>query len=161
MKMGMTACSLAARFHPWWPLRAVRGPGEKSYRRVRPEKFRYQQSNTHRQVSEIGHAIIDPRNLASARCTMRSESVDLALSSQALHHASSPQKAAKAANRILRDGGRVVLDLARHIHEQARELYADVWLGFSAVELQQILKGTGFSRIEVSVVSRETQALNF
>jgi ArsR family transcriptional regulator len=89
-------------------------------------------------------------------------SVDLALFSQALHHASSPQKAAKAAHRILREGGRVViLDLARHSHEQARELYADVWLGFSEVELQQILKGAGFSRIEVSVVSRETQAPNF
>jgi ubiquinone/menaquinone biosynthesis C-methylase UbiE/DNA-binding transcriptional ArsR family regulator len=90
------------------------------------------------------------------------ESVDLALFSQALHHASSPQKAAKAAHRILRDGGRIViLDLARHSHDQARELYADVWLGFSEVELQQILKGAGFSRIEVSVVSRETQAPNF
>ena len=89
-------------------------------------------------------------------------SVDLALFSQALHHASSPQKAAKAAHRILRDGGRVViLDLARHSHKQARELYADVWLGFSEVELQQILKGAGFSRIEVGVVSRETQAPNF
>ena len=89
-------------------------------------------------------------------------SVDLALFSQALHHASSPQKAAKAAHRILRDGGRVViLDLARHSYKQARELYADVWLGFSEVELQQILKGAGFSRIEVGVVSRETQAPNF
>ncbi len=90
------------------------------------------------------------------------ESVDLALFSQALHHASSPQKAVKAAHRILRDGGRIViLDLARHSHEQARELYADVWLGFSEVELQQILKRAGFSRIEVSIVSRETQAPNF
>ena len=90
------------------------------------------------------------------------ESVDLALFSQALHHALSPQKAVKAAHRILRDGGRIViLDLARHSHDQARELYADVWLGFSEVELQQILKGAGFSGIEVSIVSRETQAPNF
>ena len=90
------------------------------------------------------------------------ESVDLALFSQALHHALSPQKAVKAAHRILRDGGRIViLDLARHSHDQARELYADVWLGFSEVELQQILKGAGFSRIEVSIVSREAQAPNF
>ena len=52
------------------------------------------------------------------------ESVDLALFSQALHHASSPQKAVSAAHRILRDGGRVVvLDLASHSHEQARELF--------------------------------------
>ncbi len=91
-----------------------------------------------------------------------SESVDLALFSQALHHASSPQKAVTAAHRILREGGRiVVLDLASHSHEQARELYADLWLGFSEVELHQILTKAGFSQIEISFVSRETQAPNF
>lgn len=90
------------------------------------------------------------------------ESVDLALFSQALHHASSPQRAVMAAHRILRDGGRVViLDLASHSHEQARELYAHVWLGFSEVELQQVLKKAGFSKIGVSIVSREPQAPNF
>ena len=90
------------------------------------------------------------------------ESVDLALFSQALHHASSPQKAVTAAHRILRDGGRVViLDLASHSHEQARELYAHVWLGFSEVELQHLLKKAGFSKIEISIVSREPQAPNF
>lgn len=90
------------------------------------------------------------------------ESVDLALFSQALHHASSPQKAVTAAHRLLRDGGRVViLDLASHSHEQARELYAHVWLGFSEVELQHLLKKAGFSKIEISIVSREPQAPNF
>jgi ubiquinone/menaquinone biosynthesis C-methylase UbiE len=89
-------------------------------------------------------------------------SVDLALFSQALHHASSPQKAVSAAHGILRDGGRVVvLDLASHSHEEARELYAHAWLGFSEVELQEILAKAGFSEIEVSVVSREAQAPNF
>jgi ArsR family transcriptional regulator len=67
-----------------------------------------------------------------------------------------------AAHRILRDGGRIiVLDLASHSHEPARELYADVWLGFSEVELQRILKRAGFSRIEISSVSREVQAPKF
>jgi ubiquinone/menaquinone biosynthesis C-methylase UbiE len=90
------------------------------------------------------------------------QSVDLALFSQALHHASSPQKAVTAAYRILRHGGRiVVLDLASHSHEQARELYADVWLGFSEIELHRILSKAGFSQIEISIVSRETQAPNF
>ena len=90
------------------------------------------------------------------------ESVDLALFSQALHHASSPQKAVSAAHRILRNGGRVIiLDLASHTHEQARELYADVWLGFSEVELQRILKRAGFSRIEITSVSREVEAPRF
>jgi ubiquinone/menaquinone biosynthesis C-methylase UbiE len=90
------------------------------------------------------------------------ESVDLALFSQALHHASSPQKAVKAAHRILRAKGRIViLDLVRHSHDQARDLYADVWLGFSQVELQQLLRTAGFSGIELSVVSREADAPNF
>lgn len=90
------------------------------------------------------------------------ESVDLVLFSQALHHASSPQKAVQAAHEILRDGGRVViLDLASHSYEQARELYAHVWLGFSEVELHQVLKAAGFSKIEVSVVSSEKQSPNF
>lgn len=90
------------------------------------------------------------------------ESIDLALFSQALHHASSPQKAVTAAHRILRHAGRIViLDLASHSHEQARELYAHVWLGFSEVELQQLLAKAGFSQIEISIVSRETQAPNF
>jgi len=89
-------------------------------------------------------------------------SVDLALFSQSLHHAASPQRAVSAAHCLLCDGGKiVVLDLLRHSHEQARELYADVWLGFTELELHQILKKAGFSRIEISIVSGETQAPHF
>lgn len=90
------------------------------------------------------------------------ESVDVALFSQALHHAASPQRAVKSAWRILREGGRIViLDLASHSHEQARELYAHVWMGFPEIELHQMLKAAGFSRIEVTVVAREKQAPHF
>lgn len=89
-------------------------------------------------------------------------SVDLALFSQALHHAASPQKALHSAHRILREGGRVViLDLASHSYEQARDLYAHVWLGFPEAELHQMIKAAGFTRVEVSIVSREKQAPNF
>lgn len=88
--------------------------------------------------------------------------VDLALFSQALHHASSPVKAIQEAYRILKDDGRIViLDLASHSYEQARELYAHVWLGFSEAEIHQMLKAAGFNHIEVSIVARETQAPNF
>jgi ArsR family transcriptional regulator len=88
--------------------------------------------------------------------------VDLALFSQALHHASSPQRALHEAARILCSGGRVlILDLARHTYEQARELYADVWLGFSEIELYQLLEKADFTQIEVSVVASEKQAPYF
>jgi ArsR family transcriptional regulator len=91
-----------------------------------------------------------------------SGSVDLVLFSQALHHAARPQRAVEAANRILKPGGRIlVLDLASHTYEQAKELYAHVWLGFSGVELHAMLEKAGFEELEVSIVAREQQAPNF
>ena len=87
---------------------------------------------------------------------------DLALLSQALHHAAAPQRAITAAYQILKKGGRIaVLDLLAHQFEEARELYADRWLGFSEAELQQFLETAGFRDIEVHVVSREAQPPHF
>jgi len=90
------------------------------------------------------------------------ESVDVAMFSQALHHAANPGGALVAAHRILRPGGRVlVLDLLAHNFEQARELYADLWLGFSEVELHQMLAAAGFEQIRVAVVARATEGPPF
>jgi ubiquinone/menaquinone biosynthesis C-methylase UbiE len=86
------------------------------------------------------------------------ESVDLAIFSQSLHHAPHPARAMAEAYRILRPGGRVMLlDLVKHNFEQARELYADLWLGFAEVDLEQFLKGAGFQGVETSRVYREEQ----
>ena len=87
------------------------------------------------------------------------ESVDLAFFSQSLHHAPHPQKAVDAARRILKPGGRIViLDLVRHSFEEARELYADLWLGFAEVEIDEFLRRAGFRNVEISIVHREEQA---
>jgi ubiquinone/menaquinone biosynthesis C-methylase UbiE/DNA-binding transcriptional ArsR family regulator len=89
-------------------------------------------------------------------------SVDLVFLSQALHHAQNPEKALKAALTILRPGGRiVVLDLLKHQFEQARDLYADVWLGFSESDLHDMLSTAGFKKIETSVVHRESKSPHF
>ena len=89
-------------------------------------------------------------------------SVDLAILSQALHHAIKPERAIESAHRILKKNGRiVVLDLLSHRFEKARELYADHWLGFSEVHLHQLLEKAGFREIEISVVAREKQSPHF
>jgi len=87
---------------------------------------------------------------------------DLALLHQSLHHALHPGKALDEAHRILKPGGRViVMDLLKHGFEQARDMYADVWLGFSQVELAELLKKSHFRRIEISVVHREAESPHF
>jgi ArsR family transcriptional regulator len=88
--------------------------------------------------------------------------VDIALFHQSLHHAMHPKKAVEEAWRILRPGGRiVVLDLLKHGFEDARELYADVWLGFSQAELLNLLRKAHFRAVDVQVVDREEQPPHF
>ena len=88
--------------------------------------------------------------------------VELAIFHQSLHHAMHPKKAIEEAWRILRPGGHVVvLDLLKHGFEDARELYADVWLGFSQVELIDLLRKSHFRAVDVQVVDREEQPPHF
>jgi len=91
------------------------------------------------------------------RVPLPDRSVDLAILSQALHHAQHPQAAVSEAYRILRPGGQLlVLDLSEHTFEKARDLYADVWLGFTESALHGFLKKAGFTHVDVTVVARET-----
>ena len=89
---------------------------------------------------------------------IRGGTVDLAFLSQALHHAAHPERAVGEAWRILKPGGRIaVLDLHRHHVEEAREMYADLWLGFTELELERYLKGAGFKNAETAIVYREPE----
>jgi len=84
------------------------------------------------------------------------KSVDVAILSHALHHAQHPQQAVNEAFRILQPGGQLlVLDLREHTFEKARELYADVWLGFKESALHGFLKKAGFQKVEVTAVAKE------
>ena len=93
---------------------------------------------------------------------IRADAIDLAILSQALHHAGSPARAVAAAHRILKPGGRIaILDLLQHQFEKARELYADAWLGFTEADLHHFLDDAGFRDIEVAVVARDDQNPQF
>jgi ubiquinone/menaquinone biosynthesis C-methylase UbiE/DNA-binding transcriptional ArsR family regulator len=96
------------------------------------------------------------------RVPLADRSVDLAILSQALHHAAHPQTAVDEAFRILKPGGQLlVLDLREHTFEKARELYGDLWLGFKESALHGFLKKAGFQQVEVTAVAREAVEPHF
>ncbi len=119
---------------------------------------------------EVGTALAEKNGLSNLqyklgdieRVPLPDASVDLAILSQALHHARRPQQAVAEAFRILRPGGQLLLlDLREHAFEKARELYADVWLGFTVAALHAFLENAGFQGIEVVTVAREAEAPHF
>ena len=71
---------------------------------------------------------------------LRDASVDVALLSQALHHAPDPARALAEAARIVVPGGRVlVLDLREHDEQWVKDRLGDRWLGFSDDGLAKLL----------------------
>ena len=114
------------------------------------------------QAQRNGVSNIDFRQGDMEELPVESAAVDLVFFSQSLHHAPHPERALREAARILRPGGRIViLDLARHRFEEARELYADEWLGFSESEIETKLSGAGFVEAHASIVDKESEGPQF
>ncbi len=114
------------------------------------------------QAQRYGVQNVDFRQGDMEELPIDAASVDAVFFSQSLHHALHPALALEEAARILLPGGRIViLDLAKHRFEEARELYADEWLGFAEAELEAMLEKARFSGVKVSVVDRSTEAPQF
>jgi SAM-dependent methyltransferase len=91
------------------------------------------------------------------RVPIADETVDVAILSQALHHADNPARALAEAARIVVPGGRVlVLDLREHDQEWVRKRLGDKWQGFPDAHLAQLLKDAGLSHVSVRVGARRT-----
>jgi ArsR family transcriptional regulator len=87
---------------------------------------------------------------------MKDASVDVAMLSQALHHAHDPTRAVAEAARVTTPGGRVLLlDLRAHQEEWVRSKLGDRRLGFDDDELRKMLTAAGLVEVKVGVGARK------
>jgi ArsR family transcriptional regulator len=88
---------------------------------------------------------------------IRDGGVDVAILSQALHHAADPARAAAEAARIVAPGGKVlVLDLRAHGEGWVRDRLGDRWQGFEDNALARLLKDAGLEGVRVGVGARKS-----
>jgi len=87
---------------------------------------------------------------------IKDASVDVALLSQALHHAANPARAVAEAARITVARGRVlILDLREHREEWVKSKLGDRTLGFNDGELKRMLADAGLHEVRVGVGARK------
>jgi ArsR family transcriptional regulator len=83
--------------------------------------------------------------------------VDVALLSQALHHANNPARAVAEAARVTVPGGRVlILDLREHQEEWVRSKLGDRSLGFRESQLRKLLADAGLRDLKINVGARKS-----
>jgi len=87
---------------------------------------------------------------------LKDAAVDVAILSQALHHAADPARALAEAVRVIRPGGRVlVLDLREHQEAWVRTRLGDRWLGFADEDLKSMMKSAGLTSVKLTVGARK------
>jgi len=79
---------------------------------------------------------------------------DTVLCSMLLHHLKDPPGGVREMARVVKPGGKVVIsDLVRHDADWAREVMADVWLGFTEPQVREWLSSSGLSGVAYSSTS--------
>jgi ArsR family transcriptional regulator len=88
---------------------------------------------------------------------IKDAAVDVAILSQALHHAADPARAVAEAARIVVPGGKVlVLDLRSHGESWVRDRLGDRWQGFEDAGLARLLKEADLKDVRVGVGARKS-----
>jgi len=89
-------------------------------------------------------------------------SFDVAVLSQALHHAAEPAQALREARRVLVPGGRLlVIDLLAHAEAWVKEQLQHRHLGFTEQALAALLADAGFERLAIQRAARDPQPPHF
>ncbi|MCI0415071.1 class I SAM-dependent methyltransferase, partial [bacterium] len=86
---------------------------------------------------------------------LKNQSVDVVLMAQVLHALQDPSVGLAEAHRILKPGGKLLLqELRTHQEEWVKSKLGDVWLGFEEKELRVFLKNARFVGIQLDTGSR-------
>lgn len=80
---------------------------------------------------------------------------DLVFAARTLHHASRPSQAVAAFARLMRPGGAlVIVDYLPHTDDALRTRAGDAWLGFSELEVRELLAGAGLTFVDTVAIPR-------
>jgi 2-polyprenyl-3-methyl-5-hydroxy-6-metoxy-1,4-benzoquinol methylase len=93
---------------------------------------------------------IEWRHATIEKLAMKNESMDIVLMSQVLHCLKDPAKGLAQAYRILKPGGKILIqDLRSHNEEWVQTKFGHSWLGFQDRHLENFLKAAGFQEIHL------------
>ncbi len=84
---------------------------------------------------------------------------DLAVASQSLHFVQEPANFVRAAHRLLKPGGRLlVLELLPHTEEWVKDRLAHCWLGFEPAPLAALLEREGFKNLSTEIPAQSASS---
>lgn len=107
-----------------------------------------------KRVEQAGLSNVELRAGEAEALPLSDGEADVALASMVLHHLTDPARGIAEMARVVRPGGKVVIiDLVEHAHDWAREVMADVWLGFTEPQVRGWLEQSGLKNVTYSVSS--------